>query len=185
MTGGDGDDSTAGGDRRRRRRRRQASPGGLELDLELDATKPPALHDADGWIDFGAGGSSYYYSRTAMDARGQPDASTAETVDGHRAPPGSTTSGATSSPSGAAAGTGSRSTSTTGPTSCSRSSATPTARTRSCTARSSTPTGAFAHLPRDAFTVEVDRPLDQPERPAPTTRPAGGSRSRPRISSST
>jgi RND superfamily putative drug exporter len=47
------------------------SPGGLGLDLELDATKPPALHDGDGWVDFGAGGSSYYYSRTAMDATGR------------------------------------------------------------------------------------------------------------------
>jgi putative drug exporter of the RND superfamily len=46
------------------------SPGGLGIDLELDATKPPALHDGDGWVDFGAGGSSYYYSRTAMEATG-------------------------------------------------------------------------------------------------------------------
>ncbi len=46
------------------------SPGGLGIDLKLDATKPPALHDGDGWVDFGAGGSSYYYSRTAMDASG-------------------------------------------------------------------------------------------------------------------
>jgi RND superfamily putative drug exporter len=46
------------------------SPGGLGMDLELDATKPPALHDGDGWVDFGAGGSSYYYSRTAMDTSG-------------------------------------------------------------------------------------------------------------------
>jgi predicted secreted hydrolase len=43
---------------------------GLSLDLELRATKPAALHDTDGWIDFGAGGSSYYYSRTAMAATG-------------------------------------------------------------------------------------------------------------------
>jgi len=46
------------------------SPGGLGIDLELDATKLPALHDGDGWVDFGAGGSSYYYSRTAMVASG-------------------------------------------------------------------------------------------------------------------
>jgi predicted secreted hydrolase len=45
-------------------------PGGLGLDLRLDATKPPALHGADGWIDFGPAGGSYYYSRTAMDATG-------------------------------------------------------------------------------------------------------------------
>ncbi len=54
-------------------------PGGLGLDLTLAATKPPALHGADGWIDFGPAGSSYYYSRTAMDATGtltrrRPDA---------------------------------------------------------------------------------------------------------------
>jgi predicted secreted hydrolase len=46
------------------------SPAGLGLSLVLGATKPPALHNTIGWIDFGAGGSSYYYSRTAMDARG-------------------------------------------------------------------------------------------------------------------
>jgi predicted secreted hydrolase len=40
------------------------------LDLELESTKPPALHDGDGWIDFGPAGGSYYYSRTAMEARG-------------------------------------------------------------------------------------------------------------------
>ena len=45
-------------------------PDGLGLDLALRATKPPALHDTDGWIDFGAGGGSYYYSRTAMTAAG-------------------------------------------------------------------------------------------------------------------
>ena len=42
----------------------------LGLDLRLRARKPPALHDRDGWIDFGAGGGSYYYSRTDMTARG-------------------------------------------------------------------------------------------------------------------
>jgi predicted secreted hydrolase len=46
------------------------SPAGLGLALALSATKPAALHDKDGWIDFGAGGSSYYYSRTAMTASG-------------------------------------------------------------------------------------------------------------------
>jgi predicted secreted hydrolase len=37
---------------------------------DLVATKPPVLHDRDGWIDFGSAGSSYYYSRTAMTATG-------------------------------------------------------------------------------------------------------------------
>ena len=46
------------------------SPGGLALRLDLEATKPAALHDRDGWIDFGPAGSSYYYSRTSMDATG-------------------------------------------------------------------------------------------------------------------
>ncbi len=45
-------------------------PGGLGLDLRLTATKPAALHDRDGWIDFGPAGGSYYYSRTAMKASG-------------------------------------------------------------------------------------------------------------------
>ncbi len=45
-------------------------PGGLGLDLQLTAAKPPALHDRDGWIDFGPAGGSYYYSRTAMRATG-------------------------------------------------------------------------------------------------------------------
>jgi predicted secreted hydrolase len=44
--------------------------GGLALDLDLKATKLVALHDRDGLIDFGPAGSSYYYSRTAMDATG-------------------------------------------------------------------------------------------------------------------
>jgi len=46
------------------------APGGLGLDLTLVATKPAALHDRDGWIDFGPAGGSYYYSRTAMTATG-------------------------------------------------------------------------------------------------------------------
>ena len=40
------------------------------LDLSLASRKPPALHDDDGWIDFGDAGGSYYYSRTAMTATG-------------------------------------------------------------------------------------------------------------------
>ena len=52
---------------------RAGSPGGLGLDLDLAATKPPALHGGDGWIDFGPAGGSYYYSRTAMDGDGDAD----------------------------------------------------------------------------------------------------------------
>ncbi len=49
-----------------------ASPtsGSFGLDLALATRKPAALHKTIGWIDFGAGGSSYYYSRTAMTATG-------------------------------------------------------------------------------------------------------------------
>ncbi|HEY7133146.1 MAG TPA: lipocalin family protein, partial [Candidatus Limnocylindrales bacterium] len=67
MAGGNGDDRISG-----LAAADAASPdGGLfGLDLRLHATKPAALHDSDGWIDFGPAGGSYYYSRTAMDARG-------------------------------------------------------------------------------------------------------------------
>jgi predicted secreted hydrolase len=41
------------------------------LDLALSATRPPVLHDGDGWIDFGPAGGSYYYSRTRMAASGE------------------------------------------------------------------------------------------------------------------
>ena len=46
------------------------APAGLGLELELMADKPAAMHDRDGWIDFGPAGGSYYYSRTAMTASG-------------------------------------------------------------------------------------------------------------------
>jgi predicted secreted hydrolase len=41
------------------------------LSLDLKALKAPALHDDDGFIDFEAAGSSYYYSRTRMAATGE------------------------------------------------------------------------------------------------------------------
>jgi len=44
------------------------SPFGLAL--TLTATKPPVLHDGDGYVDFQTAGGSYYYSRTSMTARG-------------------------------------------------------------------------------------------------------------------
>jgi predicted secreted hydrolase len=44
--------------------------GGFGLSLSLAATKPPILHDGDGYVDFGPAGGSYYYSRTAMEATG-------------------------------------------------------------------------------------------------------------------
>jgi predicted secreted hydrolase len=52
--------------------------GGLALDLALREAKPPILHDGDGWIDIGAAGGSYYYSRTRMAAEGTIE------VDGRR-----------------------------------------------------------------------------------------------------
>ncbi|MFL5643411.1 MAG: lipocalin family protein [Chloroflexota bacterium] len=59
MTGSDGRDHLTAVD-----------PRGFGVDLAVTATKPPALHDDDGWIDFGPAGGSYYYSRTAMAASG-------------------------------------------------------------------------------------------------------------------
>jgi predicted secreted hydrolase len=49
-----------------------ATDGGrFGLRLSLDAgDRPVALHDEDGYIDFGPAGGSYYYSRTRMDAVG-------------------------------------------------------------------------------------------------------------------
>ena len=67
------------------RRPRPAHPDGLGLDLRLRATKPPALHDRDGWIDFGPAGGSYYYSRTAMTATGSARRSDGSDARGRRA----------------------------------------------------------------------------------------------------
>jgi predicted secreted hydrolase len=47
-----------------------AAGAAFGLHLDLDSTKPPALHDRDGFVDFGPGGSSYYYSRTRLAATG-------------------------------------------------------------------------------------------------------------------
>ena len=48
-----------------------AAGTGFGLALVARPTKPVALHNGTGWIDFGAGGSSYYYSRTSMAASGR------------------------------------------------------------------------------------------------------------------
>ncbi|MDQ3493055.1 MAG: hypothetical protein M3452_07325, partial [Chloroflexota bacterium] len=63
IIGGDGSDrleasGSAGG-----------APFGLGLDLD-DGDRPVALHDLDGYVDFGPAGGSYYFSRTKMDASG-------------------------------------------------------------------------------------------------------------------
>jgi predicted secreted hydrolase len=47
-----------------------AGASAMSLDLAMTSRKRVALHDNDGWIDFGAAGGSYYYSRTSMDASG-------------------------------------------------------------------------------------------------------------------
>ena len=44
--------------------------GASDLYLNLHATRPPVLHDTDGWIDFGPAGGSYYYSRTRLQVEG-------------------------------------------------------------------------------------------------------------------
>ncbi len=48
------------------------------LNLALASTKPAALHEGDGFVDFGPAGSSYYYSRTRLAASGEL------TLDGER-----------------------------------------------------------------------------------------------------
>lgn len=45
------------------------APFGLAIDLR--PLKAPALHDGDGFVDFGPAGSSYYYSRTRLAATGE------------------------------------------------------------------------------------------------------------------
>jgi putative drug exporter of the RND superfamily len=51
-----------------------ATAGGdaaFAIDLSLDSGgRPPALHDGDGYVDFGPAGGSYYYSRTRLAVTG-------------------------------------------------------------------------------------------------------------------
>ncbi len=48
-----------------------SAEAGFSIQLRLDAGgRPPVLHGQAGWIDFGAAGGSYYYSRTRMAAQG-------------------------------------------------------------------------------------------------------------------
>ena len=47
-----------------------ATGASFGLNLDLETTKPEALHDGGGFVDFGPGGSSYYYSRTRLAATG-------------------------------------------------------------------------------------------------------------------
>ncbi|MBM4408331.1 MAG: hypothetical protein FJ038_07005 [Chloroflexi bacterium] len=48
----------------------QGQAVGFGIDLVVSATGSPVLHNGIGWLDFGPAGSSYYYSRTRMDATG-------------------------------------------------------------------------------------------------------------------
>ena len=48
-----------------------AAGASFGLSLDLRALKEPALHDQDGFVDFGPAGSSYYYSRTRLAATGE------------------------------------------------------------------------------------------------------------------
>jgi predicted secreted hydrolase len=43
------------------------------ITIEAATTKPAALHDGDGYIDYGNGTSSYYYSWTRLDVSGEID----------------------------------------------------------------------------------------------------------------
>ncbi|HEX3302831.1 MAG TPA: lipocalin family protein [Thermomicrobiales bacterium] len=43
-----------------------ASMAEYGIDLTVQTTKQPALHDGDGYYDYGTGEGSYYYSRTRM-----------------------------------------------------------------------------------------------------------------------
>ena len=85
MAGADGDDRLARDPRRRTRRPRPARRAGSASTSRSRRPSRPALHDGDGWIDFGPAGGSYYYSRTAMTARARStlDGATLD-VDGHR-----------------------------------------------------------------------------------------------------
>jgi putative drug exporter of the RND superfamily len=48
-----------------------AAGNAFGIDLRLDAGgRPAALHDRDGYVDFGPAGGSYYYSRTRLAASG-------------------------------------------------------------------------------------------------------------------
>ncbi|MEX2425353.1 MAG: lipocalin-like domain-containing protein [Thermomicrobiaceae bacterium] len=47
-----------------------ADMDGYELEIELNAAKPPVLHEGNGFFEFAPGSASYYYSRTRMDAEG-------------------------------------------------------------------------------------------------------------------
>ena len=146
----------AGPRRRGPTRPRPRRPGSsvLGLDLAGSPSKSPALHDEDGWIDFGPAGGSYYYSRTDDRRRGHGRRRAGRDPGrGHRLvrPPVGRLHQRRRRRLGLVRG---QPRGRHGPDPVPR----PRRRrqrTRSCTARSSTPLGGTRHLPADAFTVEV------------------------------
>ncbi len=48
----------------------RASMPGYTIDLTLESTQPPVLHDGDGYFTWAPATGSYYYSRTSMNAKG-------------------------------------------------------------------------------------------------------------------
>jgi predicted secreted hydrolase len=46
---------------------------GYTVALDVETTKPPALHDGDGYIEYGDGTASYYYSWTRLTVSGTLD----------------------------------------------------------------------------------------------------------------
>jgi predicted secreted hydrolase len=47
-----------------------ASMDGYAISLKATSPKPASLHDGDGYIDYGSGEASYYYSRTRLEVTG-------------------------------------------------------------------------------------------------------------------
>ena len=47
-----------------------AETPGVAIDLRLTSTKPPALHTADGLLEFPGSGWTYYYTRTRLEVEG-------------------------------------------------------------------------------------------------------------------
>ena len=59
MTGGDGKDQL------------QAGTSEFRVKLLMQETSPPVMHGGSGLLDFGAAGTSYYYSRPRMEIQGE------------------------------------------------------------------------------------------------------------------
>ena len=152
-----------------------AAPGGLGLDLRLTPTQPAVAPRRRRLGRLRAGRRVVLLLADRDGCRPARSRWTAarSTSPG---PPGSTTSGATSSRSAAVAGTGSPWSSTTAPISCSRWSGQPMEPIRSCTARWSTDRAA-RRLRSDGVPGDPQRDLAIGPDRAPSIRRAGRSRS--------